>query len=101
MKFLPLLFLPLLGCETFPYPELSYDELYQQASDCKAAKAVGCDPLWAEVQRRDDRRDAREAKIEAEACHQDLVSYKDRGRYYCITRDQARRILNSMGGRRY
>ncbi len=64
MKFLPLLFLPLLGCETYPYPELSYNELYQQASDCRSAKAIGCDPLWAEVERRDVSRDKREAKIE-------------------------------------
>ncbi len=97
MKFLPLLFLPLLGCETYPYPELSYDELYQQASDCKAAKAIGCDPLWAEVERRLVWRDKREARIEANTCNVGFVMFNGR----CMATDRAREELRQILGGRY
>ncbi len=98
MKYFPLLFL--VGCATYPYPDLSYDELYQQASDCKSAKAIGCDPLWDEIQRRDVSREKREARIEANTCPQDLVLLTDRhGDKYCITRWQSRQILNGRQNR--
>ena len=50
-----LLAILLVGCAATP----SYDELFQQASDCTRAKAIGCDVLWDEVNRRDEWREKR------------------------------------------
>ncbi len=96
MRYWPLLFL--FACTTYPYPDLSYNELYQQASDCRSAKAVGCGPLWDEVQRRDVSREKREARIEANTCPNNLVRVIDaRGEKYCATREQVRQILRRLG----
>ncbi len=94
MKFLlPLL---LVGCT--PFHELSYDELYQQASDCKSAKAIGCDPLWEEVSRRDEVKERRRKKAESETCPKDMVVFKYNHNVSCISQREAHRILS---GRRY
>jgi len=90
MKFLLLLLL-LVGCAT-----ISYDELFQQASECTAAKAIGCEALWAEVNRRDELTDRRKKKDNI--CPKGMVAFKYRDRVSCISRDEMRRILN---GRRY
>ena len=93
------LLLPLLLVGCTPFHELSYDELYQQASDCKRAKAIGCDPLWKEVNRRAEARDRRERNSRTIECPGSMVIYEDRwGEMYCISREEARRIFS---GRRY
>ena len=97
MKFLPLLLL-MCACTTYPYPDLTDDELFQQASACRSAKAIGCDPLWDEVNRRDEVREKREAKIEAETCPSRLVRFVDHwGNSSCITRWQLQQIFDQLG----
>ena len=99
MKFLPLLLL-MFACTTYPYPDLTYDELFHQASSCSSAKAIGCDPLWDEINRRDDVTERREAKIEAETCQRGLVGFVDHwGNFNCITRWQLQEIFRQMNGR--
>lgn len=92
MKFLLLLLL-LVACAT-----ISYDELFQQASECTAAKAIGCEALWAEVNRRDELKDRRKKKNEHKKCPDGgVVLRNDWGHESCISRDALRRILNGRG----
>lgn len=94
MKFLfPLL---LVGCSTYPYHELSYDELYQQASDCKSAKAIGCDPLWEEVNRRDAVKEKRDKKNKSMECPNGEVVLKKGHSTSCISQADLRWVLRGM-----
>ena len=71
LKFLPLLFL--LGCAT-----TSYDELYAQASECTSVKAIGCDALWEEINRRDEAKERRAKGESPIECGQNMLSARER-----------------------
>ena len=94
MKYTPILLI-LVGCAYT-------DRLEEEYLACGLSKTPECSAIAQKMDKREEARLRREAMDEANSCPNTLVHYTDVwGDSYCLTRDEMRRIMDSLSGRGY